>query len=717
MKFALICILSLVALGVVAALASIFSKGGTDQPVRQGEDCSSCKSAASGECKIGCMMEEKRRKEALMKVLIAVFCMLSASLPASAQYNIDRLLTIGRSALYFEDYVLSMQYFNQAIAAKPYLYEPWFLRGVAKYNLDDFAGAEQDCTQAIERNPYVVRIYELRGLARIQQNKFSDAISDYNRALRYNPDNRSLWHNRVLCHIQNEEFDAALAELDTIQARWSQYAPAWNMRADVYMQQQDTAQAITALEGSLALDPYDGTTWAARSIISLSRREWSEAEQQLDQAIHLIPKNAGYHINRALARYNQNNLRGAMADYDAALDLEPNNFLGHYNRGLLRADVGDDNRAITDFDFVLALEPDNMLALFNRALLLDRTGDLEGAVRDYTRVIDEYPTFHTGILYRARCYRRMGLTAKAELDEFQVYKAQLYQRLYGIQPTDTRRDQRKRSDIDPNKYDQLVVADSQEPEREYQSEYRGRVQDRQPDMQLMPLFALTLEAQQDALRQQSVPYENNAHPSAARQGRKLYISASHNPLSSQATTNYFAYIDSLSQAIATTQDTDQKAALLLSRAVARTTLQDCEAALADLQQCISLDTAFTAALAQQAVCQTQLAQLLMAEGTSAEMRLASAMSSNRQALAQWPENPQLLYNSGCIYALQQRYQEAIEAFSKAIEADAQLPEAYYNRALCLIKTGQQLQQAASDLSKAGEMGIYQAYSIMKNIEK
>jgi len=126
-----------------------------------------------------------------------------------AQYNTDRLITIGRSALYYEDYVLSIQYFNQAIAVKPYLYEPWFFRGVAKYYLDDFSGAEHDCTEALERNPYVVGIYELRGLTRIQQEKFADAIADYNRALTFMPDNRSLWHNRVLCHIQNEDYDEA----------------------------------------------------------------------------------------------------------------------------------------------------------------------------------------------------------------------------------------------------------------------------------------------------------------------------------------------------------------------------------------------------------------------------------------------------------------------------------------------------------------------------
>lgn len=85
-----------------------------------------------------------------------------------AQLNTDRLITIGRSALYYEDYVLSIQYFNQAITAKPYLYEPWFFRAVAKYYLDDYAGAESDCSEALQRNPYVVNIYELRGLTRIR---------------------------------------------------------------------------------------------------------------------------------------------------------------------------------------------------------------------------------------------------------------------------------------------------------------------------------------------------------------------------------------------------------------------------------------------------------------------------------------------------------------------------------------------------------------------
>ena len=42
-------------------------------------------------------------------------------------------------------------------------------------------------------------------------------------------------------------------------------------------------------------------------------------------------------------------------------------------------------------------------------------------------------------------------------------------------------------------------------------------------------------------------------------------------------------------------------------------------------------------------------------------------------------------------------------------------EAYYNRALLLEQQGQH-EQAIDDLSRAGELGIYQAYSLIHTIQ-
>ena len=84
-----------------------------------------------------------------------------------------------------------IQYFNQVINAKPYLYEPYFFPCAGKNQPGRFSGAEADCDQAIQRNPFVVGAYQIRGLARIRQDKFDGAVEDYKTALKYD---RRMWY-------------------------------------------------------------------------------------------------------------------------------------------------------------------------------------------------------------------------------------------------------------------------------------------------------------------------------------------------------------------------------------------------------------------------------------------------------------------------------------------------------------------------------------------
>ena len=661
-------------------------------------------------------MEVKSGRCHAVSVIISLIFQFSffifSSLPAGAQYNVERLITVGRSALYYEDYVLSMQYFNQAIAAKPYLYEPWFFRGVAKFYLDDFAGAEADCTEALSRNPYVTAIYDLRALCRIRQDHFTEAAADYTQALRYDPENQGMWHNRVLCHIQNKDYDRAQQQLDTMLTRWSTYARGYTMRAEVCLLQKDTTAAIAAFERAVEHDPYDGETWAGRAVISLSRQEWKDAEAYLDKTIHLLPRHVSSYINRALARFNQNNLRGAMADYDTALDLDPNNFLGHYNRGLLRAQVGDDNRGIEDFDFVLQLEPDNLMALFNRALLLEQTGDLRGAIRDFSKVIDEFPNFWFGLQHRADCYRRLGQSRQAELDEFRILKAQMDKRYGRRQPRLNRQQMRRRSDdADPEKYNQIVIADDQEMEHEYKSEYRGRVQNHKTDDTLLPMFALTFSRAQSEVRS-SVVYDRHVEAFNRQSGqRPLLVSATPpSPVDERTSSSLFAFIDSLGVAVERAGVRAQGSLLL--RAVAYAELQNLEGAIDDLTLCLKSDSTSVLALWQRAVCQSKQNQFKTSQGTPAELLTASVLSDLSAALRLDAENAYLYYNRATVYAQRSDYRHAIDDYSHALTLDPRLAEAWYNRGLCRIFDGDK-QAGVSDLSRAGELGLYTAYNLIK----
>ncbi len=631
-----------------------------------------------------------------------------------AQFNTDRLITIGRSALYYEDYVLSIQYFNQAITAKPYLYEPWFFRGVAKYYLDDFAGAEADCSRAIERNPYVTDCYELRGLCRIRLNRFESAADDYTKALKYNPDNQGLWHNRVLCYIRDKKYDRALGQLDTMNIRWPKYAGAYSMRAEVFMEQKDTTRADSALAKSIEIDPYDGTTWAARAIISLSRSQWKTSEEYLNKAIHLLPKNGGNYINRALARYNQNNLRGAMADYDTALDLEPNNFLGHYNRGLLRAQVGDDNRGIEDFDFVLKLEPKNMLARFNRGLLRQQTGNLKGAISDYSVVIKEYPNFWTGLHYRAECYRRLGMSRQAEQDEFRILKAQMDKRYGGNQPRLSKK-QRKRSDEDLDKYNQLVVADEQEMTNDYKNEYRGRVQNHKVEATYLPMFQLSLIPVKHELKAY-VPYDEHVEAFNNANKRKVYVVSDLPTLSETQSRRLFEVIDSLGTALGDINNLQQSNQLLLLKAVAYSMLQNNDDAIEALTAHLLSDSLSVLALWQRAACQTKINEFQASQGTYIDMKTANVLMDLSAAIRRAPACAYLYYNRGGVYVVRKDYARAIDDYTKAISIDNRLAEAYYNRGLAFIDSGK-TEEGIRDLSKAGELGLYTAYSLIKKYRK
>ena len=77
-----------------------------------------------------------------------------------------------------------------------------------------------------------------------------------------------------------------------------------------------------------------------------------------------------------------------------------------------------------------------------------------------------------------------------------------------------------------------------------------------------------------------------------------------------------------------------------------------------------------------------------------------------------PDFPYSYYNLGNLYCLSNDLPEAIVQYTKAIEKYPYIGEAYYNRGLVLIYLRDK-EKGCIDLSKAGEMGIGDAYSVIK----
>ena len=71
-----------------------------------------------------------------------------------------------------------------------------------------------------------------------------------------------------------------------------------------------------------------------------------------------------------------------------------------------------------------------------------------------------------------------------------------------------------------------------------------------------------------------------------------------------------------------------------------------------------------------------------------------------------------LFNTGNVYAKNGEIEKAIAAYTQVIRKDKDIAEAYFNRGLLYIYTGQKA-LANADLSKAGELGVISAYNIIK----
>ena len=373
--------------------------------------------------------------------------------------------------------------------------------------------------------------------------------------------------------------------------------------------------------------------------------------------------------------------------------------------------MGDDNRGIEDFDFVLKLEPNNLMALFNRALLLEQTGNLRAAIRDYSKVIEDFPNFWFGLEHRASCYRRLGNTRQAEVDEFRILKAQMDKR-YGKQPRLSQKQMRRRSDEDLEKYNQLVVADEEEVEHEYKSAYRGRVQNRKAELSFLPMYGLTFTRPEDDIKTE-MPYEETVESyNASSHSRRVYVSCDQAKVDEDRMRQTFVYIDSLSTAIDATRNTRDVKPLLFMRAIAYSTIQNFDNAIDDLSICLQIDSTMTLARWQRAVCQGKINEFNASQGTNIDLQTANVLGDLSEAIQSSPRNKYLYYNRGNLYAQRQDYQRAIDDYTQAISLEEHLAEAYFNRGLALIYLKREAEGIA-DLSKAGELGIYQAYSIIK----
>ena len=196
---------------------------------------------------------------------------------------------------------------------------------------------------------------------------------------------------------------------------------------------------------------------------------------------------------------------------------------------------------------------------------------------------------------------------------------------------------------------------------------------------------------------------------------KVYIVCSKEQLDENSSMKIFSLIDKLSAELSVPKDIDQKKAILMRRAIAHSVLRDFEAAISDFTYYLSLDDKNALAYWQRAVCQAEMDEFNKAQGKGV-VNIHSAEADFSDAIRMNSSNAYIYYNRGNLHAGRNELSKAIDDYTIALKIDNRLAEAYYNRGIARAKSGNK-QAGIQDLSKAGELGLYDAYSVIKRLNK
>lgn len=682
---------------------------------------------------------------------IATGCLLFLGTVCSfAQLNTEQVMRVGQNALYFEDYMLSIQYFNRVIEAKPYMARPYFLRSIAKLNLEDYIGAEVDATAAIDRNPYLTDAWEVRGVARHNLGRTREAVGDYNKALELLPRNRQLMFNKAMAQEDINDLPGADSTFAELLKYYPNFDSGYLGRARLRLAQTDTVGALADIDKALSINKNAVNGYIMRADIAISNdNDLDAALSDLNEAIKLQPRLAGLYVNRAYMRYRLDDFFGAMADFDYAIELDPLNEAAIFNRALLEMETQANDKALADLDRLLDLDPANVRASYNRAVVNSLKSRYKEAIADISKVIDDVPDLPDPYFMRSQFYYELKDMRKAENDynkaialSKQVQKnpeafdsgtiSASSANSGSDTPAGSEQRDRELSAAEAAKRfaSLLTVADNAAIEEEYNNAaIRGKVQDRNILIEPAPWIELSYYATTTDLRSYDYYIKEVDDLNTTRVLRfTVKVTPQVPPLDAAGSARHLQSIEYYNSYIATHTP---RPIDYIGRAMDLITVHDYASATKDLDRAIEATPGLAVGYLLRA--QSNYHQLLLngqptigsaLNGTPAPDAIAAnamrrklsdeIISDLDKCLEISPNIAEAWYNKAVTYIVLEDYTSALACLNNALDIKPDLGEAWYNRGFVYLRLGDE-KRGVENLSRAGQLGILPAYNLIKRI--
>lgn len=661
-----------------------------------------------------------------LKRLVCVILLLALTcLSVKAQWDKDVISFRGRKALQEGKFGAAIEQFNMLAQIDTSDYWNYFYRGIAKYNLGDLRGAHNDFNRSVKLNPVFTNGYHYRAITESRFGLYDDALTDLQRALELRPGNEGLYFSRGVTYFLAQRFDEALADFNRYIQKNPKDAPAYLNRGATNLFLKDTTAAINDYDKAIELDRRDAEGYIRRGRIHADRKRYDLAVADMSKAIEIDPQSTIAYFTRGMMYYERYFFNDAMKDFNKILEIDPNNALTLYNRSLLFAQIGNFGSALKDMDKVLEINPDNVLAHYNRATYYINLNRLQDALNEFTRAIEIFPDFAKAYMSRSSVNLMLGRQAASKSDyqiaerKIAAYKA---------------KGSKVRSLFEEDgEFSSLLTLDSDFSKKDFNEEL---LQNRDVDAHLKPLYCCRLTLEREEHLAFSNDYENfqtqkflgtipvstaisnHKRDEAAdmeKVDRKLdeaQLSESEQNfvrgLAEVQSKNFNKAMIYFDLAIKQADDDARKDKMkrffkgfyLLNRGVLKAEMAEFLSDMGNNVQTLKMD--------DKGITRARLSDHA---GENEGVNYDDAIADMTEALKSIPGLPFAYYDLGNLFCMQSKYVEAIENYDKALKIHPEMADAYFNRGLVLIMVKDK-EKGCIDLSRAGELGIKDAYSLI-----
>ncbi|MBP3482132.1 MAG: tetratricopeptide repeat protein [Alistipes sp.] len=657
-------------------------------------------------------------KKGVSVIIFAV--MLLCGMTSRAQYNKEYFFWMGRQFMMKNDYHEAIRTLNVLLRFDEDAYEGYFLRGIAKYNLNDLLGADDDFSIAIRKNPVFTTAYTYRAITRSRLGNYDDALNDFKEAIDLRPDLPSPYYSRGVTRLLNQQFREAIEDFDKFINQERKVADAYINRGVCYLYLKDTVRAYENFDTAIRTNRENPDSYNRRGQLYMQQKRYADAEKDFDMAIKCDSNYLLSYFNRALVYSDTNRPMQSLADFDKVIDLDSTNSLTYFNRAILRSNIGDYNRALEDYDKVATYSPNNVLVYYNRAILYTRLGEIEKAVNDYSKAIELYPDFANAYLNRS--YLRYALHdpkgGKRDKDiaerKIAEYKSRLNDSTYSIYADTTRR------------FDRLLSFDSKFSGNNF--ERIAAKSSGGDNLTLIPLFKFTLMyPDTSATVTASTRYHAQRATDFASSFENPYLILSNDE--SNLPPDSLVMIDRRSAERINRDDATWKE--LFERGISQSLIKQYTGAVATFSAAIEKNPSNPFLYLNRSTTRAEMIDFISSidnayqriaidsdpanrlnNNTARTYNYDEAISDLNKAIKLYPDFAVSYYNRANLLALSGQLPEAFEDYSKALSLNPYFAEAYYNRGLIQIFM-KDTRKGCLDISKAGELGITQAYDVLK----